>query len=51
MGEGFGKTVIHRLSDEFNAPDEMLSEILDGLIRQFQSTFANRSISAWVIRL
>ncbi len=30
-----GKTVTQQLSDEFDAADETLSEILDGLIGQF----------------
>jgi len=35
-----GATVTQQLSGEFDAADETLSEILDGLIRQFQSTNA-----------
>jgi len=35
-----GATVTKQLSDEFDAADETLSEILDGLIGQFQSTNA-----------
>ena len=35
-----GKTVTQELSDEFDAVDEMLSEILDGLVVQFQDTNA-----------
>jgi len=35
-----GKTVTQILSDEFDAADETLSEILDGLIAQFQATNA-----------
>jgi flagellar hook-associated protein FlgK len=35
-----GKTVTQQLSDEFDAADETLAEILDGLIGQFQATNA-----------
>jgi hypothetical protein len=35
-----GKTVTQELSDEFDAADETLSEILDGLIGQFAATNA-----------
>jgi len=35
-----GATVTQALSDEFDAADETLSEILDGLIVQFQATNA-----------
>ena len=35
-----GATVTQELSDEFDAADETLSEILDGLIGQFQATNA-----------
>ena len=35
-----GKTVTQQLSDEFDAADETLSEILDSLVGQFQATNA-----------
>jgi len=35
-----GKTVTQELSDEFDAADVTLSEILDGLVVQFQDTNA-----------
>lgn len=35
-----GKTVTQELSDEFDAADETLAEILDGLVVQFQATNA-----------
>ena len=35
-----GATVTQQLSDEFDAADETLSEILDGLIGQFSATNA-----------
>jgi hypothetical protein len=35
-----GATVTQELSDEFDAADETLSEILDGLVVQFQATNA-----------
>ena len=39
-----GKTVTQELSDELDAADETLAEILDGLIGQFQATNA-KSVS------
>lgn len=35
-----GATVTRELSDEFDAADEMLAEIFDGLIGQFQTANA-----------
>jgi hypothetical protein len=45
-----GKTVTQELSDEFDAADETLSEILDGLVVQFQATNAKLGPHAALLR-
>ena len=45
-----GKTVTQELSDEFDAADVTLAEILDGLVAQFQDTNAKLGTYAALLR-